>query len=265
MGRGKNWTAADENTLEEMWGNKSIQAISRRLGRSESAVKIRAGRMGLGPWLTAGERITMNQLSLAIRGIPMDQHFQRKMTGLGMPVHRKRREKRSYCMVDIDEFWTWAEAHRSKIDFSRMEPLALGWEPDWLSAQRRTDYEAARHLRKSRWTAEEDDRLKHLVADGRYSYREIARKLSRGEGAVSRRCYVIGLEERPKRAPCGGPEASWSREQLETLADGIRSGAGYGVIAERIGKSERAVRGKVFRIYLTERLDEARKMIGDGP
>ena len=58
---------------------------------------------------------------------------------------------------------------------------------------------------------------------------------------------------------------SWSDEQHQILADGIRHGDSYTMIGRVIGKSEKALRGKIYFTYLTEDADKVRAMLGDGP
>jgi hypothetical protein len=47
--RGPRWTAADNQTLAQLWGRKSIDAIAKELGRSVCAIQARAIRLRLGP------------------------------------------------------------------------------------------------------------------------------------------------------------------------------------------------------------------------
>lgn len=49
------------------------------------------------------------------------------------------------------------------------------------------------------------------------------------------------------------------------LADGIRKGNSYTAIGKALGKSEKAVRGKVYFVYLTENQDKVRAMLKDKP
>ena len=74
--------------------------------------------------------------------------------------------------------------------------------------------------------------------------------LHRSAGAIQRRCTDLGLKERPVKADNHGPEATWTPEDLELLADGIRHGESYTLIGQAIGKSEKAIRGKVYFTYL---------------
>lgn len=39
----------------------------------------------------------------------------------------------TFKIIYLDEFWKWAEKNRSFLDFSKMEPLALGKEPGWVN------------------------------------------------------------------------------------------------------------------------------------
>ena len=54
------------------------------------------------------------------------------------------------------------------------------------------------------------------------------------------------------------------RNTYNRIIKGIKNGDSYSLIAKRIGKSEKAVRGKVYNKYLTENADKVRAMIGDG-
>ena len=62
-----------------------------------------------------------------------------------------------------------------------------------------------------------------------------------------------------------GKDAAWTDEDFAVLADGIRNGDSYTLIGKAIGKSEKAIRGKVYFVYLTENADKVRAMMGDRP
>ena len=117
----------------------------------------------------------------------------------GLPVHTKRVIDNSFLVVYLDEFWVWAEQHRSFIDFSKMEPLALGAEPAWVAQQRKIDAISYANQRKDPWTRQEDQRLAYFVKQHKYTYVEVSRELRRSVGAIQRRCIDLGLKERPVR------------------------------------------------------------------
>jgi len=265
MAGGRPWTAAEETYLMDKWGTYSIPAIAKNLNRSVQAIKIRATRLHLGPVLMGGDYVTFNQLALAVTGGSKCHTYQMKswIENRGFPVHTKKVVDNSFLVVYLDEFWAWAEQHRSFIDFSKMEPLALGAEPDWVAQQRKIDTISFANQRKDPWTQEEDQRLAYLVKQHKYTYAEVSRELRRSAGAIQRRCNDLGLKERPVRE---SPHNPWSGEDLQLMADMIRQGCSYTMIGDACGgRSEKAVRGVVFNKYHTENADKVRAMLGDGP
>lgn len=261
----RTWTKAEEEFLAENWGMYSIPALAKKLNRTPQALKIRAARLSLGPVLGSGDYITLNQFLCAF-GAKGAYSYKMKswVENRGLPVHTKRVDKCSWRVIYIDEFWEWAEKHRSFLDFSKLEPLAFGEEPDWVAEQRHKDFEACALQRKDPWTPAEDARLKHLLEKQQYGGAELAEMFHRSEGSIQRRCRDLGLKARPVRADNHGDAAAWLPEHFDALADGIRNGDSYALIGKAIGKSEKAVRGKVFFTYLTENADKVRAMLGNG-
>ena len=262
----KRWTKAEEDILRGSWGTVSIPGIAKRLGRSTKAIKVRAQRLGLGPHMNGGEYIALNALHKVLYGTNFSGYQKKSwIKDRGCPVHRKRVNKSSFMVVYIDEFWKWAKENRAFLDFSKMEPLSLGPEPDWLIEQRRKDYHSFRIQRKDPWTEEEDSRLKMLLQQQKYGYKELSEILRRSEGAIQRRCMDLGIKDRPVKADNHGPEAVWTEKDFALLAEGIRNGDSYAMIGRAIGRSEKAIRGKVYVTYLTEQADKVRAMLRDGP
>ena len=177
-----------------------------------------------------------------------------------MPIHYKKRSNKSRVrIVYLDEFWEWAAEHRSFLDFSQMEEYALGWEPDWVADQRSKDFRKRLSHRTDPWTPLEDQRLRNLLEQHRFTWPELSKELGQSEGAIARRIRDLKIEGRPIRA---NPHAgSWTPEAVAVLKAGILNGDPYSLIAQKIGKSEKAVRGYVYRIWKTERADNIRKMI----
>lgn len=263
----KKWSQKDDEILMDCWGKFSIPAIASKLGRSVYAVKCRASKLSLGSSLMSGDFVTLNQLVRALRNANVSAGYQVESwcKNRGLPVHTHRVDTESFRVVYLDEFWEWAEKHRSFMDFSRMEPLALGAEPDWVPEQRRKDFQSFSLQRKDPWTPEDDQRLQHLLKQHKYGYAELSEILRRSEGAIVRRCRDLGLKERPVRADNHGKDSVWTEDHFRILADGIRNGDSYPMIGKAVGRSEKAVRGKVYFTYLTEDADKIRSMLGDGP
>lgn len=259
----RTWTKEEVEYLKEKWGNVSIPILAKKLNRSVNAVKLKAGRLNLGPMLENGAYVTLNQLAIALTGKNFSSYCKKSwIENRGMPVHNKKVIKNTFKIVYLDEFWKWAEKNRSFLDFSKMETLTLGKEPEWVNEQRKKDYTSNALQRKDKWTPYEDDKLRYLLKQQKYGYAEVAEILHRSEGAIQRRCADLGIRERLVKADiCGN---LWTDDMYRIIAKGIKNGDSYSLIANRIGKSEKAVRGKVYNKYLTESADKVRTMIGDG-
>ncbi|HMM31189.1 MAG TPA: hypothetical protein PKB13_05340 [Clostridia bacterium] len=258
------WTEAENEQLMDKWGQVSIPRLAKNFGRSVNAIKIRAQRLGLGAVLMAGEYVTLNQLIKAVYGDTGSYSYKIKSwcENRGLPVHTKRVDKCSFRVVYLGEFWKWAEQNKSFLDFSKMEPHALGEEPAWVADQRKRDFHSCALQRKDPWTPLEDQELIRLLKQHRYGYAELSKMLHRSAGAIQRRCTDLKLKERPVKAD---NRDEWTEEDFRIVADGIRAGDSYTVIGEAVGRSEKAVRGKLYYTYLTENADKIREMMGNGP
>ena len=267
MGTGRNWTKEEKDYLAENWGTVSVEHMAKHLGRPVGGIVNQKARMGLGAYLESGDYITLNQLLIAFNGGNSGYTYKTTswVKNRGMPVHTRKVKDSRFRVVYLDEFWKWAEKNRSFLDFSKMEPLSLGEEPDWVAEQRRKDAHAFAQQRKDPWTVYEDRYLERLLKEHKYGFAELSDLLRRSAGAIQRRINDLGLRERPVKADNHGKESEWTAADFQALADGIRRGDSYTEIGKAVGRSEKAVRGKVYFDYLTERADKVRAMLGNGP
>lgn len=263
----RHWKPEEEEYLEENWGKYSVPALAKHLNRTVGAVKLRASRMHLGAFRMGGDYITLNQLYLAITGSVGGGGYiiTSWVKNRGLPVHTKKVVEHRFRVVYLEEFWEWAEKNRSFIDFSKMEPLALGAEPEWVAEQRKRDFQGYAIQRKDPWTPEDDSRLIMLLREHKYGYAELSDMLHRSSGAIQRRCQDLGIKERPVKADNHSSASKWTDRDFEILADGIRNGECYAQIGKKLGRSDKAIRGKVYFVYLTEDADKIRAMMGDHP
>ena len=85
----RKWTKEDVEYLTEKWGNVSIPSIAKKLNRSVNAVKIKAGRLNLGPMLENGAYVTLNQLAIALTGKNLSPYCKKSwIENRGMPVEQ---------------------------------------------------------------------------------------------------------------------------------------------------------------------------------
>ncbi len=263
MSGGKKWTKEEEEQLQEEWGLYSVDTIAKRLGRTRNAILVRVARLGLGSHLENSTLISFNVLLKELGYTGGYEEQLRKFTAAGLKIHKQRVKDCSFRMVDIDEFWEFAEKNRHLLDFARLEENALGAEPAWVKVKRTEDYKrkCAVKPHNTKWTDAEDRELIRLLRTYRYTYPEISQRLRRTEGAIQRRVTDLGLKERPLKAD---NHNLWTDEQICTLCRMIKDGSNYESMSLAIGKSAKAIRGKVFNTYLTENLFKVSQLLGDG-
>lgn len=104
MTRGRNWTAAEKNYLQDQWGNVSIVTLAKKLNRSQAAVMLKASRMGLGAHLQSDSRVTLNELLATIYGYEVGGYTKNKLIQEGMPVKKHKVKNNSFMVIDLDDF-----------------------------------------------------------------------------------------------------------------------------------------------------------------
>lgn len=262
MGQARNWTPEEKQYLEENWGTLSIGTIAKNLNRSRNAIEVMKNKLGLGAFLENGDYVTWHQLLIAL-GVSGGSGYKNIswIQNRDFPIHKKRVGTNSFRVVYLEEFWKWAEQNKDLLDFSKFEENTLGTEPDWVKKKRRHDAERNRKYITTPWTAAEDQKLIRLLNRKKYSYEELSRELRRTNGAIYRRIHTLGIKERPIKAD---NHIKWTEEEFLLIGEMIKTGYGYEAIAEQIGKSAKAIRGRVYSMYLTENLDKVRILIGTG-
>lgn len=260
----KTWTADEIDYLVSAWGNVNMSTITKHLDRSECAIRLKAGKLNLGPFLTNGYRyITISSLYKLIRANSSIAYFKTSwIKNRNLPTHNiSRSKKTNFTVVYIDEFWMWAEKNQYFLDFSKLERYQLGPEPDWVNQKRESDILRNRFIKATPWTNREDNLLKELLVKQKYGYKELSQILCRSEGAIQRRINDLNIKYRPVKAD---NHNKWSDEEYAILSNMIKNGSKYEQISDVIGRSAKAIKGRVFDKYLTENLDKVRAYIGDG-
>lgn len=182
----QNWTDRDVYNLQKRVGTCSLSAIARQLDRSDTAVLLKAKRMGLGNTKNATGFLTSSELAEML-------NVDRKTVYNWIQFHRLEATSRITCytrkfyFIDVRSFWKWAEQNREKIDFNIIEKHALPPEPDWVDEARQTNADKKIKTYK-RWTTKEIDLLLKWKKEG-FSFKEIAGKLNRSRVSVER-CYA---------------------------------------------------------------------------
>lgn len=238
------WPQEKVDYLLDNWGVVSIPGLSKTLGKTETAVSLKAQRLGLGSFLSSGEYITVNQLFKAMGRTGAWTYTLNQWKKKGFPIKTKKVKSNSFKVVYLNDFWKWAKKYRTTIDFSKFEENILGEEPIWVKEQRKADIEFAKY-KSTPWTSEEDNLLKSLLKKYKYTYKEISIHLSRTEGAIKRRINDLCLSTWPIRE---NPHGVWTEEQINIVIDMYNKGYKNDVIKEKIDKSAMAIGGKIERL-----------------
>ena len=240
----RKWTEEDYTILRESWGlmKGGMPALAKKLNRSVNALKVKAHRLKLGPWLDADEYVTLNQLLKLFCGKSWSYSYSR-WRKLGVPVRKKRCIDTVWDMVRIDDFWTWAKMHQNEIDFSQFPENSLGAEPEWVKNKRRIDAANARlHTAlKTRWSPQEDALLTSMCQRGT-TWRELDRAFNRSSNAIRRRIYDLGLPK-PERQPI-----RWTQAEIAEYHRLKNSGYSDDYIARRLNRSSQSVRGLGYNL-----------------
>lgn len=246
--RRRPWTAEDEARLTNGWGHVSITRLARSLDRTEEAVKHRALRLGLGPYVDASDLMTVSALASAITGTDAHGSANRlrlQWTRLGLPVHRCTIARRRLWMVNVDEFWEWLDGHRAAVSLAKLEPGALGREPAWVAAKRRADAQAPRCSYRA-WTTAEDDKLRALLLEG-VDMDTMAARLGRTTASVNSRMAALGTWRRPPKAA----RREWTAAEDAALHRALVEGLDLAQVAVQLGRSREACQGRCRRLWGT--------------
>lgn len=238
------WSEADYQTLQDLWGEKSIPTIAKRLGRSHNAIKIKAQKLGLGPHIESGTLVSFAQFLRAIGQFHNYSYLKMRLNRDGFPFKKRRVENKRFSMVDIDEFWKWMNKHRDAIDFSNFEENALGKEPDWAKEKRKADCSGSYRFKHTPWTPDEDNTLIYMLDQYKYNFYEISEALGRTEGAIKRRLITLGLKQRPIKKNAKW----WTQEEVDILIDLKEKGYDFEYIGQRLKRTGSACRGRYERL-----------------
>lgn len=249
----RRWTAEEEQYIDDNWGIVAIKGIAKKLNRTVNAVNIRASKMGKGPFVESGEYITLNELAKQFGRTSINNYTKISwIKNRSFPVKKQKINKAYVRIVHLDSFWKWASENKNFLDFATLEKNALGKEPDWVDKQRSVSIKQSRIVRCGKWTEVEELQLKTLLNSQKYSYKEISEKLHRTCGAIQKRCLDLGIKERPVSAD---NHIKWTNSEVETLIFCLSNLYTYELMSEKLNKSAKAIRGKVYRMYGTENLD----------
>lgn len=256
MTKGRTWTKEEILYLDDTWGTKPIKSIAEKLNRSESAIIQKAGRRNLGPFLESGNYITFNQFMKYIGYDSISYKLKSWIEKRNLRIKNKTVGKNKFKVIYIEDFWKWADKNRQFVDWNKVKKNSIENEPEWVEKLRKNQKSKFSSVK---WTKKEENELLKLIFQYKYTYKQISEKLNRSEGAILRKLIDLKIKARPLRKPAHS--RNYNDKDLEYIKKSILEGKIYRQMTEHVGKSEKAIRGFLYRKYGTENLDKLRNKI----
>lgn len=183
------YTEEEASYIAENWGTKSLTALSKKLGRSPSALIRYAENHGLGGAYVVCNDLLSIQEAADVLGVNYTTIRRHWMKDLKFPARMRRYNERGVYRVNVDDLLKWCENHQDKFTTEHMELFALGKEPDWLTLKRKKD--AKKSPVQKMWDLESEELLLKYIMRG-YTNTQIADLMKRTKNSISRKkCRLI--------------------------------------------------------------------------
>lgn len=194
--RNKIWSTSEDEFLSQHWGKMNFGELSEWLDRSDHAIHSRALDLKLGPSKDGAGLLNAAQLSKAM-GVDLHAVTDYWIPKCGLKAERRITKKiTAFCLINLANFWAWAEMNQDKFNATRVRMNALGPEPEWMSTKRASD--ALLPSRSKRiFSPEEDAQLLQLSGKG-FNYIEIGKMMGRTQSSINHRATRIRKELKKK-------------------------------------------------------------------
>ena len=254
INEGKRYTKEEDIYIEERWGNVSVKAIAKKLGRSEKAIKTRAYRLNLGGSTYTADKLTTGECSKIV-GVHITT-INNWIKNFGLKAKLKKTNNKPVYRIDIDDFIDFLEQHQHLWNATNVEEHALGFEYDWLIAKRNKDKSENTFKTNSEWTTGEERKAIEYFRQG-LSTKEISPLLNRTALALRKkraefiRRGVEGIESSPvwTEYQKAFTIKNWGKMNTEDIADVIEKPVN---LVERFGwENKLGDRYKVQEGYYT--------------
>jgi biotin operon repressor len=178
---GSKWTDAEVNYLIENAGKKSLEQISQKLGRPYKSTVKKAAEFNLANGKLITVLFTASQLARVL-GVAVSTVVNWTEL-MSLPFKWiKYRTSFQFKMINMVDFYEWAEAHQDILDTRKFKVPNLGNEPDWLREKRKHDAKLPKAYNRV-WRRDEEQRLISLV-NARVGKSEIGKLLNRSESGI---------------------------------------------------------------------------------
>ena len=184
--RNTTWTDEEIETLKNLWGEKTPDAIGRILGRSTGGIIGKAKLLHLGSYLQSSEYLSMHQVT-EILGVDSHVPVRTWIPKYKMPFVRRRiRGNLLFRVIRLEDLMKWLKDNPEAWDARKVKPYALGTEPPWLKEKRAADNARTEKPTGTKYTSAETSAIR-IGRSARKSYKEIGARIGRSAASVQAR------------------------------------------------------------------------------
>lgn len=224
------WSEEEYNFLLENYRKMPLDDICAHLNKPKTTVIGTASKLGLTKLFMKPTEIILDNLVGTITGRNCYIWKNRMLAKWGL----KMRKIGGFYIVDLNDFFEWYKSHLRIIGlwaYNGQFPNA----PEWFNEKARADKRAYVYMERRKWTEDEDNALKQMIAE-RKNYFEISTALKRTGPAIKRRCYDLKIPK-PKRLA----SRLWTESEMKQLKTLWLRGYEPCIIAEEIGRGDRQI------------------------
>ena len=173
----KRWTQREEEYLLKKYSRQPTEVTAMRLNRSVNSVRSKAQRMGVGFF---NEDIFATTIAKCF-------HTHLRVVSLwiskyDLPYKKANENVGQKYIIDVDDFWKWADKHRNLINWSKYETKSLLPEPDWVEGEIRA-YKTPNTRKK--FSKKEIATIRRMIIKDGLPYKEIAERVGRTVDSIN--------------------------------------------------------------------------------
>lgn len=233
--------------LESSWGKTKISTISKKIGRSETAIKVKAYKLGLSSMLDNKDFLISRELEdlLGTDRKTIKKHINER----GLKAKNKKLCSKAYVVVEYEDLVDWLYSNPSYWNAAKSDTdalLAIGLNEDFLLSKKEED---SKNMKLRLFTNKETVLLKKLYREG-YTYEKMASILNKNVSSIHYKLsylsqtedFVLDRNNRGILKRTTGSSYGWTKEQDEKLISMFLKGVTLKEIAKAVGKSYSATK-----------------------
>ena len=208
------WSKKEEEILLNFVGTLNFHEIAKKLKkRSVGAIETKVERMGIGNTQAQSGMITVHRLSTILNISDKSIYgWIRKYEFPIIKMNLRDENARKSNFVSIAAFWTWAEQHKERINWHKVEPRVLIPEPEWVKEKRKQDIHK-KPFRKI-WNEKEERRLWELYYHKGLQQKEIGDIMGVTTNAVEKRLKKLREIKFAEQTKASSPSITHSEQPI---------------------------------------------------